>query len=195
MEKNKKIRAIALLSVAVFIAACASTSPPVVDKLDENTGVTVTYSRTPFVFSPSGKADDYAAVEYVQVGMIEINTMGTLRYYLWMGVSEPRFAETEGSIPERFQFVDFDIDGQEFRLDAIGSSHEAIGTSEPIYSGLYKSTKDVYFDIELDQIGMFVAANDISFRNAESLSGVYRPWYKAVAPYEDLAEFHKVVIQ
>jgi hypothetical protein len=195
MEKNKKIRAIALFSVAVFIAACASATPPVVNKLDENTGVTVTYSRTPFVFSPNETVDDYSAAEYVQVGMIEINTMGSLRYYLWMGVSEPKFAEKEGSVSERFGFVDFDIDGREFRLDAIGSSHEAIGTSEPVYACLYKSTEDVYFDIELDQIGMFVAANDISFRNADSLSNVYRPWYKAVAPYEDLAEFHRTVIQ
>ena len=193
MENNKYIRAIALIFAAAFVAACASATPPVVDKLDESTGVTVTYSRTPFVFSPNEKADDYSAVEYVQIGMIEINTMGTLRYYLWMGVSEPKFAET-GGVSERFEFVNFDIDGREIRLDAIGSSHEAIGTSEPIYSGLFKSTEDVYFDITLEQIGMFVGASDISFRNSDSMSSVYRPWYRAVSPHEDLAEFYREVL-
>ena len=139
MNYNKKIRAIALLSIAAFMSACASTTPPVIDKLDENTGVTITYSRTPFVFSPNEEADDYSAVEFVQVGMIEVNTMGTLRYYLWMGVSEPRFSETAGRIPERFAFVDFDIDGRQFRLDAVGSSHEAIGTSETPFTRAFTS--------------------------------------------------------
>lgn len=195
MKNNKKTRAIGLLSVAVFIAACATPTPPVVNMLDENTGVTVTHSRTPFVFSPNEQADDYSAVEYVQIGMIEINNMGALRYYVWMGVSEPKFAETGGSVSERFEFVNFSVDGREFRLDAVGSSHEVIGTSEPIYSGLFKSTEDVYFDISLEQIGMFVGADDVSFRTANSTTKVYRPWYKAVTPQEDLAEFYREVLQ
>ena len=195
MKNVKKTRPIALLSVAILIAACASATPPVVEMLDENTGVTVTYSRTPFVFSPNEKADDYSAVEYVQIGMIEVNTMGALRHYLWMGVSEPEFIDAGGSVSERFEFVTFTIDGREFRLGAVGTSHEVIGTSEPVYPGLFKSTEDVYFDIALEQIGMFVGANDISFRNADSTADVYRSWYKAVTPHEDLAEFYREVLQ
>ena len=195
MNKNNSARATVLLLVATLVSACASTTPPVVEELDYDTGVTFTYSRTPFVFSPNEKAEDFSAVEYVQIGMIEINTMGTLRYYLWMGISEPKFSETSGKVGERFEFVNFDVDGREFRLDAIGSSHEAIGTSGPIYEGLFKTTEDVYYEITLEQIGFFVAAADVSFRTADPTAEVYRPWYRSVSPQEDLAEFYRAVLE
>ena len=191
-NKNNNFLAVA---VALFVfSGCASSPPePVIDKLDYNTGVTVTYSRTPFTFSPNEKADDYSAVEFVQIGAIEVNSMGSLKYYLWLGISEPKYLEGSGSHPHGFESLEFDFDGRKVNVDVLGWTHEAIGTSEPVYDGLFRSTQDAYYEVTLEQIEMLERSRDVSFTTASADSSVYTPWYKSVSPQEDLAEFTRVV--
>ena len=184
-----------ILGSCVLLTGCASPMTPVIDKLDEDTGVTVTYSRTPFVFSPNERADDHAASEFVQVGAIEINTMGALKYYLWLGISEAYSLETTEGHPQGFETVVFDIDGKKISLDVRGWSHEAIGTSAPIYKKLFKSTKDAYYEVSLDHVAMLIDATDVSFSSSGPAARTYRPWYRSVTPNEDLTEFHKVVLE
>ena len=108
---SKKFRYLVPVSLAIsaMMAACATPAPPVIDKLDENTGVTVTYSRTPFVFSPDDQSDDYSAAGFVQLGAIEVNTMGTLQYYLWLGISAPKYLESADGYPQGFETIVLDL--------------------------------------------------------------------------------------
>ena len=191
-KKNKNV--FAVLVSLLIAGGCATTpSEPVIDKLDYNTGVTVTYSRTPFTFSPSGNTGDFSAAEFVQIGAIEVNTMGTLRYYLWLGISEPGYRDDSVDHPAGFESVEFDFDGEKVNVDVLGWSHESIGTSEPVYRGLYKSTRDAYYEVTLEQIEKLGQAQDVSFTTASTDSRQYTPWYRSVSPYEDLAEFSRVV--
>ena len=183
------------LAISAMVAACATPAPPVIDKLDENTGVTVTYSRTPFVFSPSDKVSDDSPVEFVQIGAIEINTMGSLRYYLWLGITEPKYLDSAEGHPQGFETIVFDLDGDQESFNVLGWSHQAIGTSEPVYEKLFNSTRDAYYEVSLDQISMMLEATEISLRTADPAGREYTPYYRIVAPYEDLAEFRRVVLE
>ena len=191
-KKNNKSVAVAA-SLCVLAGCAAAPSEPVIDKLDYNTGVTVTYSRTPFTFSPSERVDDYYTAEFVQIGAIEVNTMGTLKYYLWLGISEPGYLQGSDNQPRGFESLEFDFDGEKVNVDVLGWSHEAIGTSEPVYNGLFRSTRDAYYEVSLEHIEMLGRAQDVSFTTASAESRMYKPWYRSVSPYEDLAEFTRVV--
>lgn len=195
MNKKNNI-SIAVVAWLCVLAGCAATpSEPVIDKLDYDTGVTVTYSRTPFTFSPNERVEDYAAAEFVQIGAIEVNSMGTLKYYLWLGISEPGYLQGSDNHPRGFESLEFDFDGEKVNVDVLGWSHEAIGTSEPVYDGLFRSTRDAYYEVSLEHIEMLGRAQDVSFTTASAEPRMYKPWYRSVSPYEDLAEFTRVVRQ
>ena len=183
----------AALTFSAFLAACATPQPPVIDKLDETTGVTVTHSRMPFTLSSDAFAEP--AVDYVQMGVIEINRMGTLNYYLWLGISEPNFAQSGKGLQPKFEAVDVLLDGQANRIELHGQTHASIGTLEPIYKKLFRSTAEAYYAIDIDLIRRMVQADDIRLRTVEPEPKQYTLWYQSTTAEEDLAEFLNVVSQ
>lgn len=178
---------------ALLLSACATTQQPVVEKLDENTGVTVTYSKTPFVFSSGETADSFPQIDVVQLGTIEINRMGVLRYFLWLGITEYRYRELQAGRPAPFESINLHLDAEEVVLDVAGWSHDALGTSEPVYRKLFDSSIDAYYPIDLEQIGSMANATEIKFRTADPDAREYTLRFGSDRPAADLSEFYRVV--
>lgn len=181
------------MSIAVFaiLSACAAGQPPVVEYLDEVTAVTITHSRTPFVMSIDTYSD--AARDYVQIGAIDVNRMGTHQNYLWLGISEVRYTESANGHPEGFESIVFSVGGDEFQLDVSGWTQAAIGAGEAIYEKLFQSTVDAYYEVTLEQIQLLTDADTFKFRTLGSTPKEYVTLYKSVAAKEDLAEFLRTV--
>lgn len=179
--------------VAASLGSCATDLRPVIDRLDETTGVTVTHSRTPFVLQSGETADSFPQVDLLQMGVIEINRMGARDYYLWLGITEYRFQAMENGQPPQFQSIVLLADEHEIALDTAGWSHAAIGTSEPVYRRMFDSSIDAYYPIGLGQIEMLVAAENIRLLTAEPDSRMYSLSFDAAKPAADLREFHRAV--
>ena len=135
------------------------------------------------------------ARDYVQIGAIEVNRMGALQYYLWLGISEVKFAESADKYPKGFESVVFVVGGEEFQLDVRGWTQEAIGVSEPVYKKLFKNTVDAYYDVTLEQIQLLTDVDGIKFRTIGPAPKEYIPWYKSITAKDDLVEFFRIVSQ
>lgn len=196
MTTRSSLRPTALCAFAAFATfACATEPAPVVDKLDAYTGVTVTYSSTPFVFSSGETANSFPQIDVVQLGPIEINRMGMLNYYLWLGITEFRFQDLKDGTPPPFESIVLNLDDSEIRLDVAGWSHDIIGTSEPVYRKLFKTSFDAYYAIDLGQIEQMVGASEISFHTHAPDSREYTLTFGAERPMADLLDFYRVVTE
>jgi len=175
------------IAVLAIVSACASEQPAVIDRLDEVTAVTITYCRTPITMSTDTYSD--LARDFVQIGAIEVNRMGTLNYFLWLGISEVKYTESTYTQPEGFESLVFVAGGEEFQLDLLGWTEEAIGAGEPVYKKLFRNTVDAYYEITLDRIQLLTDVDSIKFRTTGPAPKDYVPWYKSDAAKDDLAEF------
>ena len=129
----------------------------------------------------------------MQVGAIEINRMGSLKYYLWFGISEVEHVKSTDSRPVRFESIMLIVGNENIRLDVHGWTHEAIGTSAPIYKRLFPSASDAYYQVTLKQLRLLAEADAPTFRTADSASPEFIPWYKQIKANSDLAEFLRTV--
>ena len=191
-ERNPYLSAVISIAVLAILSACATEQRPVVEKLDELTAVTITHSGTPITLSTDTVSEWR---EYLQIGAIEVNRMGTHQYYLWLGISEVKYSESAEEQPKEFESVVFIVGEEEFQLDVRGWTHKAIGASEPPYEKLFQNTVDAYYDVTLEQIQLLTDVEGIKCRTTGPDSKEYELWYKSIAANDDLVEFLRVVSQ
>lgn len=183
------------LAALSILSACAAGQAPVVERLDELTGVTITHSRTPIILSPDTPLDPAAARDYVQIGVIEINRMGSLRYYLWLGISEMQPREGAAEHPVGYESIVLVAGGGEILLSVHGWMHETIGSSEPVYKRLFWTSADAYYEVTLEQIQLLTDVDAIQLHTKGSAAKTFVPSYGQSKAKGDLAEFLRTVLQ
>jgi hypothetical protein len=187
---NAKIRAVASTLVLLLLSVgCATNEPALVATLDENTGVTVTTSHTPMLFSRETPGYGARARNYVNLGVIEVNRIGAYEYYLWLGIWS---TDQVASLEERrdgFESIVIFADGEPLSLDLIGWTPDAIGTSEPAYLKPVAQSVDAYYPVTLDQIRMIAGAADVRLRATGILPKEFQPWNEQRAARSDLQMF------
>lgn len=181
------------ISIAAFaiLSACAVAQPSAVEFLDEVTAATITYSRTPFTLSTDTTTDGER--DYVQIGAIEVNRMGTHQYFLWLGISEVEYTESERRHPKGFESIILVLGGDDLQLDISGWTEEVIGASEPVYDKLFRDTVDAYYEVTTEQIALLTQVDSIRFRTVGPSPKEYVSWFKSITARDDLAEFLRVV--
>lgn len=183
------------IAIVTILSACTVGQPIVVEKLDELTAVTITYGRTPIFMSPDTPFDREAERDYVQIGAIEVNRMGTRQYYLWLGISDMSQAASAGRQPEGFDSIFLIVQDEEVRLDILGWTPEVIGASEPVYEKLFATSADAYYQVTLDQIQLLTDSGGLKLRTTDSTPIEFVPWYKQTTFEGDLSEFVRTVSQ
>jgi hypothetical protein len=195
-KHNAKTRVVvSVLVLALLSVACATNNPKLVETLDENTGVTVTTSHTPMLFSRETPGFGARARNYVNLGVIEVNRIGTYEYFLWLGIWN---TDQVASLDERrdgFESVVIFADGEPLSLEIIGWTPDAIGTSEPAYVKPVARSVDAYYPVTLDQIRMIAGATDIRLRATGILPKEFQPWDEQRAARSDLQMFLGQVTQ
>ena len=191
-----------MLSIAALalLSACGAGQPTVVEKLDELTAVTITHSRTPLILSPDTHLDENIARDFVQIGPIEVNRMGTLQYFLWLGILDTDYTEYQGEKsqeehPQGYRTIVLSFDGEELPFDIHGWTENSIGVSEPVYKKLFDSATDAYYPATLEQIRLLAAAEAIQLTTSGSEPKEFVLVYRQATARDDLAEFLRTVLE
>jgi len=189
-KHNAKIRAVVSALILLLLSvACATNESTLVETLDENTGVTVTTSHTPMVFSRETPGYGARARNYVNMGVIEVNRIGAYEYYLWLGIWNTDQVASVGERRDGFESIVIFADGEPLSLELIGWTPDAIGTSEPAYLKPVAQSVDAYYLVTLDQIRMIADAADIRLRATGILPKEFLPWDEQRAARTDLQMF------
>lgn len=194
-NKNPIVSTAIPIAILMILSACATEQSAVVENLDELTAVTITHARTPIILSPETPLDSETVRDYAQIGAIEINRMGSLQYFLWLGISEVDQLDSADERPEGYESITLFIDGQSIPLDLIGWTHNAIGTSAPVYKKLFQTSVDAYYEVDLAQIQLMNDADVIEFHTSDAPPKRFVSWYRQSQARDDLAEFVQTVTQ
>lgn len=135
--KTGVIRAILLLSAVLALGACATPAPALRlnERLDERTGVTVTTLDRPLEFFCPLPEKGLDAASFADLGLVEVNRMGSRSYYLWLsllwGRPDPQRVE-----PPKFVSVDLELGDRTLAFAA------REGIEPPVRLRLYESAAD-----------------------------------------------------
>ena len=181
-----------LVSAALIalLASCSTSAPLTVEKLDPLTGVTVLRATKPIVLYRDNSAYAAHARDYVNIGPIEVNRMGTRDYFLWLGIwgtmrDDARlFRERDG-----FESIVLYADGEPLSLEIEGWTFESIGVSEPVYLKPVAGAADAYYRVTADQIRLLTTASDIVLRTGLVRSASYGLWDEQALPNASFKAF------
>jgi len=175
------------LAIAILASGCSSSGSLLREQLDPLTAVTITSSTTPLIFYRDDSARAAYARDFVYAGPIRVNTMGSYRYYLWLGVwsaipNVPPSAHRDG-----FETVTLFADGEPLQLELAGWNPVSIGASEDVYLKPVASATDAYYEVTIDQLRLLVAARDL--RLLASGAGSYELWNNQASAFGALQAF------
>lgn len=181
------------LPVLAILSGCTTGKPTVIERLDEVTAVTISYCRTPLVMSPDTTYVRDARRDFVQVGAMEVNRMGSLQYYLWLGITEVDPVANAARHPEGFESIVFSADNESIRLDVRGWTSAAIGTSEAVYHKLFSDSADAYYPVTLEQLQLLTDSDNLTLRTTGPAPREFVSWYRQTTFESDLTEFLRAV--
>ena len=175
--------------VAILTLVGCASSPAVNEKLDPNTGVTITYSGTPLVLYRDDPSRAAFARNYVHVGPIQVNRSGSYRYYLWLGIWNTMQVADISEHRDGFESIIIFADGEPLTLELAGWTPESIGASEATYIKPLASTADAYYEVTADQIRLIAAATDIRLQATGASPREFQLWDEQVSARSSLVEF------
>lgn len=180
--------------MCVMVSACASSVPMINDKLDEATGVTITFIGTPLLLYRETPAQAAYARDYAQLGPIQVNRSGSYQYYLWIGSWATMQTSSVSEHRDGFESIVVFADGEPLALELSGWTPDAIGASEPTYLKPVASSTDAYYQVTIDQIRMIGEATDIRLRTGGSSPREYEPWDDQTAARAAFARFLEIAL-
>lgn len=184
-----------IIVMLAVLSACATEQPAVIETLDELTAVTVTYCRTPLVMSPDTPLDREARRDYLQLGVIEVNQMGSLQYYLWLSISLVNQDSNAGKHVEGFESIVLAVNDESVALDAKGWTPGVIGISESVYQKIFPDSAEAYYPVTLEQIQILTDSDNLKLHTSGSAPGEFVSWYSQTTFESDLSEFLGAVMQ
>jgi hypothetical protein len=97
--------------------------------------------------------------------------------------------------PGEYESIVFASGGEDIQFDVHGWTEATIGTSEPVYKKLFRTSLDAYYQVTLEQIRLLIEADRIGFRTTGSAPKEFIVLYKPTTAKESLREFLSVVSQ
>jgi hypothetical protein len=180
---------VSIFSVLTLLGCASSPTLAVSEKLDPNTGVTVTFSSVPLILYRDNPSRAAYARNYVHLGPIQVNRTGSYRYYLWVGIWNTMQAADISEHRDGFESIIVFADGEPLTLELAGWTPASIGTSEPTYIKPVASTADAYYEVTVDQIRLIADAKDIRVQATGTSPREFQLWDEQVSARNSLAEF------
>jgi len=168
---------IALLLLMLLVGGCGAVGTMPDTRLDPQTGATITRAAVPTRFFRDNSGRAAYARDFVYLGPLSVNRMGSYRYYLWLSA----WSTHAGAIDttqrhDELETVTIFADGEPLSLEAAGWTLSTIGASVPVYERPVASAIDAYYPVTLDQIRLLSEAIDISIQTTPGESGRYEVW-------------------
>ncbi len=175
--------------ISLTLVACAGQPGTIQNKLDPATAVTITYSQTPMVFyrDDSGKAA--FARNYLHLGPLEVNRMGSFHYYLWLGIWNTMQDAEPGESRNGFESIVIYVDGEPLALELTGWTPAAIGATEPVYLRPVASAADAYYEVTVDHLRLIAASDEVRIQSTGPGTRTYELWDEQKAAKQSLNEF------
>jgi hypothetical protein len=185
------MRRFVVILAVIMLSACAGQDSHIADKLDLATGVTITYSETPMVFfrDDSGKAAH--ARNLIHMGPIEVNRMGEIRYFLWLGIWNTVQETDLSEARDGFESIVIFADGEPLPLELAGWTSAAIGAGDSVYLRPVASAADAYFEVTVDQLRLIASSRDIRVQSTSPSARTYEMWDDQNSARSSLIEFLK----
>ena len=177
------------LLLTLSLAACAASPVAVREHMDRHTGVTVYRSGAPLVFYKDSSSRAAHARDYVYAGPIEIDRMGEIRYYLWLGIWSTMPVTDQAEQRDGFESVTIFADGEPLPLVITGWNESAIGAQEPIYGKPVASAADAFYEVTLDQLRLIAESRDLRLLTSGSRAANFEPWDREQSAMEGLRRF------
>ena len=179
----------AAILISLTLVACAGQPGAIQNKLDPATAVTITYSQTPMVFyrDDSGKAA--FARNYLHLGPLEVNRMGSFHYYLWLGIWNTMQDAEPGESRNGFESIVIYVDGEPLALELTGWTPAAIGATEPVYVRPVASAADAYYEVTVDHLRLIAASDKVRIQSTGPGTRTYELWDEQKAAKQSLNEF------
>jgi len=178
-----------LLLAMILLAGCGPSTEFVREKLDPVTVATVKSSSSPLIFYNDNSAHAAHSRDFVYVGPVEVNRMGSYRYYLWFGVwstipSSPPTAQRDG-----FESITLFADGEPLQLVLAGWGGNAIGLSESVYVKPVASAAEAYYEVTIDQIRLIAGSTDLRMLTSGPAQSDFELWDNQQSAFSGLREF------
>lgn len=171
-----RIARLALALAVLGMAACASQSELVAQKLDPVTSVTISYNTTPMIFYRDMSGRAAYARDFVDMAAFEVNRMGSYRYYVWLGIWNTIQGVPTTRLRDGFESVVIFADGEPLPLEVAGWTPDSFGGSEPVFVKPVASAIDAYYAVTVDQLRLIAAAQDLRLQPASAERVAYEPW-------------------
>lgn len=169
-------RHLSFLISLLGLCGCASSAESINEYLDTRTAVTVTSSVTPLVLYRENPSVAAYARNYIHLGPIEINQMGSYRYYLWIGAWNTMEVADSTTQRNGFDSITIFADSEPLFLELAGSTPAEIGTSRSVYVKPVASSTDAYYPVTIDQIRLIAEAREIRVRTTGRSAREYSLW-------------------
>ena len=188
-EMSLPTKLTAFMILAFPASGCVSTSTLIEERLDMGTGVTVTHATAPIVLYHDNSAYAAHARDFVYLGPVEINRMGSYSYFLWLGIWSTISDAERSWQRDGFESITVYADGEPLQLELVGWTLESIGVSEPVYIKPVASAADAYYRVTIDQIRLIANAREIELHAGASPTRVYLMWDRQGSAHAALREF------
>lgn len=194
MQRTTTLTARLVLAITMLVTgACSTTQPAVDQQLDEGTGVTVSYARTPLLLVRDTPAYGAYARSFVQIGALEINRMGAREHFLWMSTWNTDYRADAEEHRDGFDTAVLFVDGEPVTLDVHGWTPGAIGASRPAYTRPFATSLEAYYRITTNQLAMIAQANDLRLRTSGAQPRDFQLWDEQRSAKADFAEFVRLL--
>ena len=129
--------------------------------LDERTALVLTGLNRPLVLYREDPQLAVNAREYVQIGPLETNRQGELRYYLWMGIWSTIDPGPTAGVERRFEHVYLFVDEEPMELTVTSwglsdGRNDIRFYAKPVATGL-----DAFYTVTADQLRRIGIARDV----------------------------------
>lgn len=178
----------AALALALLMS-CAGNDTTVLQRLDPETGVTIKRASAPLVMYRDMSANSAFGRDYVYVGPIQVNTMGQLEYFLWLGIWGSSDSAERGRKMDDFEAIVLYADGEPLSLEVKGWTPGSIGASGDVYVKPVASALDGYYRVTVDQMRLIAESRDLELRAGATRPQRYVPWDSPDASSQALVAF------
>lgn len=183
------LRILFLTSLALLSAGCAWMHAPPDEQLDELTGVTLSHAKKPIILYRDASSRAAHARDYVHMGAVQVNRMGDLRYYLWLGIWSTIPAGDTGVRRDGFESITLFVEGEPLPFDIAGWAPDAIGASANVYVKPVASAADAYYEVTIDQLRLIATSRSLRLLTSGPQPASYELWNSQNSGFASLASF------
>ena len=177
------------MALALLLAGCSGNGGLLREKLDPVTAVTITTSTTPLIFYRDDNARAAYARDFVYVGPIMVNTMGSYRYFLWFGVWSAIPDAPPAEVRDGLETVTLFADGEPLQLSVSGWTAGAMGASDGAYAKPVASAADAYYEVTMDQVRLMAGSRELRLLTSGPGGKSYELWSNQASALESLRQF------